>query len=101
MRVLKRSFATRNLRLKAGTEIFNFLSRELAKPFSYHCKLSVRSAAAATVKMGGWRLCVDWSKFDLAMTDPRYLHGVPVFKDEPRMPVQAVLDNLDEDRKSV
>jgi uncharacterized protein (DUF433 family) len=39
---------------------------------------------------------VDWSKFDLAMTDPRYLHGVPVFKDEPRMPVQAVLDNLDD-----
>jgi len=39
---------------------------------------------------------VDWSKFDLAMTDPRYLHGEPVFKDEPRMPVQAVLDNLDD-----
>jgi uncharacterized protein (DUF433 family) len=39
---------------------------------------------------------VDWSKFDRAMTDPRYLHGVPVFKDEPRMPVQAVLDNLDD-----
>lgn len=39
---------------------------------------------------------VDWSKFDLAMTDPRYLHGAPVFKDEPRMPVQAVLDNLDD-----
>ena len=35
---------------------------------------------------------MDWSKFDLAMTDPRYLHGVPVFRDEPRMPVQAVLD---------
>jgi uncharacterized protein (DUF433 family) len=30
------------------------------------------------------------------MTDPRYLHGTPVFKDEPRMPVQAVLDNLDD-----
>jgi uncharacterized protein (DUF433 family) len=39
---------------------------------------------------------VDWTKFDLAMTDPRYLHAVPVFKDEPRMPVQAVLDNLDD-----
>ena len=39
---------------------------------------------------------MDWSKFDLAMTDSRYLHGVPVFKDEPRMPVQAVLDNLDD-----
>ena len=39
---------------------------------------------------------MDWSKFDLAMTDPRHLHGVPVFKDEPRMPVQAVLDNLDD-----
>ena len=39
---------------------------------------------------------MDWSKFDLAMTDPRYLHGAPVFKDEPRMPVQAVLDNLDD-----
>lgn len=38
---------------------------------------------------------MDWSKFNLAMTDPRYLHGAPVFKDEPRMPVQAVLDNLD------
>ena len=39
---------------------------------------------------------MDWSKFDLAMTNPRYLHGVPVFKDEPRVPVQAVLDNLDD-----
>ena len=39
---------------------------------------------------------MDWAKFDLAMTDPRYLHGVPVFKEEPRMPVQAVLDNLDD-----
>jgi uncharacterized protein (DUF433 family) len=39
---------------------------------------------------------MDWSKFDLAMTDPHYLHGAPVFKDEPRMPVQAVLDNLDD-----
>lgn len=39
---------------------------------------------------------MDWSKFELAMTDPRYLHGSPVFRDEPRMPVQAVLDNLDD-----
>ncbi len=39
---------------------------------------------------------MDWSKFELAMTDPRYLHGAPVFRDEPRMPVQAVLDNLDD-----
>ena len=39
---------------------------------------------------------MDWLKFDLAMTDPRYLHGSPVFRDEPRMPVQAVLDNLDD-----
>jgi uncharacterized protein (DUF433 family) len=39
---------------------------------------------------------MDWSKFDLAMTDPGYLHGEPVFRDEPRMPVQAVLDNLDD-----
>jgi uncharacterized protein (DUF433 family) len=39
---------------------------------------------------------VDWSKFDLAMADSRYLGGEPVFKDEPRMPVQTVLDNLDD-----
>lgn len=39
---------------------------------------------------------MDWSSFDFAMTDPRYLHGLPVFRDEPRMPVQAVLDNLDD-----
>ena len=39
---------------------------------------------------------MDWSKFELAMTDARYLHGVPVFREEPRMPVQAVLDNLDD-----
>jgi len=39
---------------------------------------------------------MDWSKFHLAMADPRYLHGAPVFKEEPRMPVQAVLDNLDD-----
>jgi uncharacterized protein (DUF433 family) len=42
------------------------------------------------------KLSMDWSKFDLAMADPRYLHGAPVFKEEPRMPVQAVLDNLDD-----
>ena len=41
---------------------------------------------------GVWRLRMDWSKFDLAMTGSRYLHGTPVFRDEPRMPVQAVLD---------
>lgn len=34
---------------------------------------------------------MDWSKFDLAMADPRYLHGAPVFREEPRMLVQAVL----------
>lgn len=39
---------------------------------------------------------MDWSKFDLAMSDPNYLHGTPVFREEPRMPVQAVLDNLDD-----
>ena len=39
---------------------------------------------------------MDWSKFHLAMTDPRYLHGASVFRDEPRIPVQAVLDNLDD-----
>lgn len=38
---------------------------------------------------------MDWSKFDLAMSDPRYQHGAPVFKDEPRMTVQAVADNLE------
>jgi uncharacterized protein (DUF433 family) len=40
---------------------------------------------------------MDWSKFDLAMTDPEFMRGVPVFKEQPRMPVQAVLDNLDDD----
>lgn len=39
---------------------------------------------------------MDWSKFELAMSDPRYLHGSLVFRDEPRLPVQAVLDNLDD-----
>ena len=39
---------------------------------------------------------MDWSKFDLAMTDPNYLRGAAVFREEPRMPVQAVLDNLDD-----
>jgi uncharacterized protein (DUF433 family) len=39
---------------------------------------------------------MDWSQFDLAMTDTGYLGGAPVFKDEPRMPVQTVLDNLDD-----
>ena len=39
---------------------------------------------------------MDWSKFELAMSDPNYLHGAPVFREEPRMPVQAVLDNLDD-----
>jgi uncharacterized protein (DUF433 family) len=39
---------------------------------------------------------MDWSQFDLAMTESRYLSGAPVFKDEPRMPVQTVLDNLDD-----
>ena len=35
-------------------------------------------------------LHMDWSKFDLAMVDLRYLHGTPVFRDESRIPVQAV-----------
>jgi uncharacterized protein (DUF433 family) len=39
---------------------------------------------------------MDWSKFDLEIVDSRYLHGKPVFKDEPRVPVEAVLDNLDD-----
>ena len=39
---------------------------------------------------------MDWSKFDLAMTDPRYHGGAPVFRDDPRMPVQTVLDNLED-----
>ena len=39
---------------------------------------------------------MDWSKFDLAMVDHRYLDGRPVFKEQPRIPVQAVLDNLDD-----
>jgi len=39
---------------------------------------------------------MDWSQFDLAMTDSRYLGGTLVFKDEPRMPVQTVLDNLED-----
>ena len=39
---------------------------------------------------------MDWLKFDLAMTDRRYLQGSPEFRNEPRMPVQAVLDNLDD-----
>jgi Protein of unknown function (DUF433) len=30
------------------------------------------------------------------MTDPRFQSGAPVFKDDPRMPVQTVLDNLDD-----
>jgi hypothetical protein len=29
---------------------------------------------------------MDWSQFELAMTDSRYMSGEPVFKDEPRMP---------------
>ena len=39
---------------------------------------------------------MDWSKFDLAISDPQFLHGAAVFREEPRMPVQAVLDNLDD-----
>lgn len=39
---------------------------------------------------------MDWSKFELGITDSRYLHGARVFRDEPRMPLQAVLDNLDD-----
>ena len=39
---------------------------------------------------------MNWAKFELSMTDPRYIHGVAVFRDEPRMPVQAVLNNLDD-----
>lgn len=39
---------------------------------------------------------MDWSRFDLAMMDPRYQSGAPVFKDDPRMPVQTVHDNLED-----
>ncbi len=41
-------------------------------------------------------LYMNWSKFELAMTDPEFQGGSPVFKDDPRMPVQTVLDNLDD-----
>jgi uncharacterized protein (DUF433 family) len=39
---------------------------------------------------------MDWSEFDLAMSDERYLGGAAVFKEEPRMPVLTVLDNLED-----
>ncbi len=39
---------------------------------------------------------LDWSKFNLAMSSPNYQSGQPVFKDEPRMTVQAVVDNLED-----
>jgi len=39
---------------------------------------------------------MDWAKFELAMTDPRFVHETAVIRDEPRMPVHAVLDNLDD-----
>ena len=39
---------------------------------------------------------VDWSAFEFAMFNASFLHGEAVFKDEPRMPLQAVLDNLDD-----
>jgi uncharacterized protein (DUF433 family) len=39
---------------------------------------------------------MDWTKFDLAMTDPRYHGGAPVFRADPRMPLQTVLDNLED-----
>lgn len=38
---------------------------------------------------------MDWSKFDLAKVDPEYLHGALVYKDEPRIKVQDVADNLE------
>jgi uncharacterized protein (DUF433 family) len=37
---------------------------------------------------------MDWSKFELAITDPRFQSGAPVFKEDPRMPIQTVVDNL-------
>ncbi len=38
---------------------------------------------------------MDWTKFDLAKTDPRFLHGSePVFIEEPRVPVRAIVENL-------
>jgi uncharacterized protein (DUF433 family) len=39
---------------------------------------------------------MDWTEFDLAMSDDRYLSGAAVFTEEPRMPVQTVLDNLED-----
>jgi len=48
--------------------------------------------------MAQWKgdFSMNWSQFDLAMTDSRYLSGAMVFRDEPRMPIQTVLDNLDD-----
>lgn len=39
---------------------------------------------------------MDWSKFELAMTDPSFQSGAAVFKDNPRLPIQTVLDDLDD-----
>jgi len=34
-------------------------------------------------------------KFSLGMINEHFLSGVPVFKDEPRMPLQTILGNLE------
>ena len=39
---------------------------------------------------------MDWTKFDLAKSDPAFQGGKPVYKAEPRMTVQAVADNLED-----
>jgi uncharacterized protein (DUF433 family) len=41
------------------------------------------------------RLTMDWSKFDLAMADPAICTARRFLK-KSRVPVQAVLDNLDD-----
>jgi len=38
---------------------------------------------------------MDWPKFDLTMTGPNYLHGAPVFREEPRMHAVAEVYEID------
>ena len=39
---------------------------------------------------------VDWSQFSLGMINEHYWSGGPVFKDEPKMPLQKILGNLED-----
>ena len=43
---------------------------------------------------------MDWSGCPLVVSRPGYVSGAPALRDDPRMPVQGVIENMDDDEEA-